>query len=137
MSFTERGFSNQGGERIPPNSASERTPRNVSRQMEEVLNLTRSINRLLEDCSIELKATVSKKQWRIVDLKPVNQPSWQTSVVARTYFTDKDLDEAFQTLLTTKRMFNEHLAYFLGEAVLLYFYNIYTIFKFPKSSALH
>lgn len=117
MSFIERGFSNEGGERMPPMTAGEGTPRDVPHLMEEVSNLTRSINRLLEDCSMELKATVSRKQWRIVDFKSVNQASWQTSVVARTYFPDKDLDEAFQTLLTTNKMFTEHLSYFLGEKV--------------------
>lgn len=87
----------------------------VPQQLKEVVELMSSVNRRLEDCAVEWQSTVSRKQWRILGGKSGAEKSWEQSLLARTYFTDKSLDDAFQNLLLRDRTFTEQLNNFVGE----------------------
>lgn len=104
MSFRDEDFFNQAN-----NGA------RVSQQIEEVIALTMSINRILEDCSIQWKSTISKKQWEMTNCRIPSYFSWQNSVVARTYFESEDLDNAFKNLLKSRAMFANHLFHFMSK----------------------
>ncbi|XP_051165784.1 uncharacterized protein LOC127284417 isoform X2 [Leptopilina boulardi] len=105
MSFHGEDYFNEGNDEIS---------KRISEQIEEVIPLTMSINRILEDCSIQWKSTISKKQWKMTNCRKASYFSWQNSVVARTYFENEDLDNAFQNLLKSKSMFTNHLSHFIN-----------------------
>lgn len=86
----------------------------VPQQLKEVIELMSSINRRLEDCAVDWQSVVSLKQWRLFDAKPVSKRTWENSLLARTYFADKSLDEAFQSLLVQDRSFTDQLNNFVG-----------------------
>lgn len=86
----------------------------VPQSLKEVLGLINSINRRLEDCAMEWQSKVSKKQWKILNNKSINKKSWDQSLLTRTYFTDKNLDEGFQKLLGQVRTFMENMNNFIG-----------------------
>ncbi|KAK0088387.1 hypothetical protein PV325_012170 [Microctonus aethiopoides] len=86
----------------------------VPQSLKEVLGLINSINRRLEDCAMEWQSKVSKKQWKILNNKSINKNSWDQSLLTRTYFTDKNLDEGFQKLLGQVRTFMENMNNFIA-----------------------
>lgn len=106
MSFFGQDFFNEGNDE---------PFKNVSQQIEEVIALTMSINRILEDCSIQWKSTISKKQWKVCNCRTPSYLPWENSVVARTYFENEDLDKAFLNLLKTKALFTNHLSQFMSK----------------------
>lgn len=85
----------------------------VPQQLIEVKELLKSITTRLEDCGLEWQAVISRKQWRICNTKPENL---EESVLARTYFIQKSLDEAFQRLLSSNKIFSEYLEHFIGKS---------------------
>lgn len=87
----------------------------VPHSLKEVMELINSINRRLEDCAVEWQSNISKKQWRILDIKSTSDTSWEQSLLARTYFADKNLDENFQKLLSYTRNLVLHLNNFFGN----------------------
>lgn len=88
----------------------------VPQGLKEVMELLSSINRRLEDCAVEWQSNISQKQWRILDNKSINETSWEQSLLARTYFDDKNLDENFQKLLSYARNLVLHLKKFFGNS---------------------
>ncbi|KAK1136873.1 hypothetical protein K0M31_001405 [Melipona bicolor] len=72
----------------------------IPQQLLEVKELLKSINRRLEDCALEWQAEISRKQWKIFrsNVNGITLP--ERSLLARTYFTEKNLDETFQHLLS-------------------------------------
>lgn len=87
----------------------------IPQQLKEVIELVSSTNQRIEDCAVEWQAKISQAQWRILDTKPVDHKPWEESVLARTYFADKTLDDAFQGLLKHNKTFTDHLKNFLGK----------------------
>lgn len=85
----------------------------VPQQLKEANELLKSVNRRLEDCSLEWKSAISKKQWTFLNTKQVGESVLGQSVLARTYFIDKDLDQAFQHLLSCNKIFSECLQNFI------------------------
>ncbi|KAF7993045.1 hypothetical protein HCN44_005826 [Aphidius gifuensis] len=96
--------SSMSGENVDP----------VPHSLKEVMELINSINRRLEDCAVEWQSNISKKQWRILDIKSTSDTSWEQSLLARTYFVDKNLDENFQKLLSYTRNLVLHLNNFFA-----------------------
>ncbi|XP_046466465.1 uncharacterized protein [Neodiprion pinetum] len=86
----------------------------IHRQLKEVIELVSSTNQKLEDCAVEWQAKISQAQWRILDTKPGDNTPWEKSVLARTYFTDKTLDDAFQGVLKYNNTFTDHLKNFVA-----------------------
>ncbi|XP_043283502.1 uncharacterized protein [Venturia canescens] len=86
----------------------------VPEQLKEVVELMNSVNRRLEDCAVEWQSSVSRKQWRILDGKSGSDKSWEQSLLARTYFSNKSLDEAFQSLLLRDKTFTEQINNFVA-----------------------
>ncbi|XP_050580419.1 uncharacterized protein LOC126917527 [Bombus affinis] len=85
----------------------------VPQQLSEVNELLKSINRRLEDCALEWQAEISRKQWKIFNSNGIGITSSERSLLARTYFTEKNLDEAFQHLLSCNKIFSEYLKNFI------------------------
>ncbi|KAK9305894.1 hypothetical protein QLX08_003258 [Tetragonisca angustula] len=85
----------------------------IPQQLLEVKELLKSINRRLEDCALEWQAEISRKQWKIFrsNVNGITLP--ERSLLARTYFTEKNLDEAFQHLLSCNKIFAEYLKNFI------------------------
>ncbi|XP_008555019.1 uncharacterized protein LOC103576542 [Microplitis demolitor] len=86
----------------------------VPQSMKEVLELMDSINRRLEDCAMEWQSKISKQQWKILNDKSAVEIAWDQSLLARTYFTDKIIDETFKNLLAHARSFIENLNNFIA-----------------------
>ncbi|CAK9814041.1 hypothetical protein ANTPLA_LOCUS8047 [Anthophora plagiata] len=72
----------------------------VPQQLIEANELLKSINRRLEDCALEWQAEISHKQWKIFNSKIIGGTLSEQSLLSRTYFTEKNLDEAFKHLLS-------------------------------------
>lgn len=87
----------------------------VPQQLTEANELLNSINRRLEDCALEWQADISRKQWKIFNSKVIGENSLEQCLLARTYFSEKSLDEAFQHLLSCNKIFSEYLRSFIGK----------------------
>ncbi|OAD55281.1 BTB/POZ domain-containing protein KCTD5 [Eufriesea mexicana] len=72
----------------------------VPQQLWEANELLMSINRRLEDCALEWQAEISRKQWKIFNSNVIGITLSERSLLSRTYFTEKNLDETFQHLLS-------------------------------------
>ena len=101
----------------------------VPQQFKEILELMSSVNRRLEDCAVEWQSTISGKQWRILDdqQEPASEKPWEQSLLARTYFVEKSLDDAFQSLLAQDRTFTDQLNNFVGKLEKNHFTNFITL----------
>ncbi|XP_015112739.1 uncharacterized protein LOC107038254 [Diachasma alloeum] len=86
----------------------------VPQSLKEVAELMSSVNRRLEDCAVEWQATLSRKQWRILHAQSTTQTSWEHSLLARTYLTDKILDEEFEKLRICGKKLLADLNNFVG-----------------------
>lgn len=95
--------------------SSSKTNISVPQQLIEANELLKSINRRLEDCSLEWQAEISRKQWKFFNSKATEGSLSGQSLLARTYFTEKHLDEAFQHLLSCNKIFSEYLKNFIGK----------------------
>lgn len=98
---------NQEGDRGP-----------LPQQLNEVIELVGTVNQRIEDCAVEWQAKISQAQWRTLDAKPIANKPWEQSVLARTYFADKKLDDAFHGLLEHNKSFTDHLHNFVGEILI-------------------
>ncbi|KAK2579395.1 hypothetical protein KPH14_003257 [Odynerus spinipes] len=85
----------------------------VPPQLKEVNELLKSINVQLEDCALEWQAKISQQQWEIFSARNVTQGPWEQSVLARTFFAEKVLDEKFQNLLSCSKSFLEQFNNFI------------------------
>ncbi|XP_017890452.1 uncharacterized protein LOC108631213 [Ceratina calcarata] len=88
----------------------------VPQQLLEANELLKSINRRLEDCALEWQAEISRKQWRMFNSKAMIGAAHLTersALLARTYFRQKNLDEAFKHLLSCNKIFSEYLNDFI------------------------
>lgn len=86
----------------------------VPQQLFEANELLKSINRRLEDCALEWQAEISRQQWKIFNSKVTGATrSAEQSLLARTYFTERELDEAFKHLLSCNKIFSEYLNNFI------------------------
>lgn len=88
---------------------------NVPQQLVEANELLNSISRRLEDCALEWQAEISRKQWTIFNSKAVRENSPEQCLLSRTYFSEKNFDEAFQHLLSCNKIFSEYLKNFIGK----------------------
>ncbi|XP_076633705.1 uncharacterized protein LOC143347929 [Colletes latitarsis] len=86
----------------------------VPQQLIEANELLNSVNRRLEDCALEWQAEISRKQWKIFNSNIIGENPAEKSLLARTYFTDKSLDEAFQHLLSCNKGFSGYLTNFIA-----------------------
>ncbi|XP_076671388.1 uncharacterized protein LOC143370309 [Andrena cerasifolii] len=86
----------------------------IPQQLTEANELLNSINRRLEDCALEWQADISRKQWKIFNSKVIGENSLEQFLLARTYFSEKSLDEAFQHLLSCNKIFSEYLRSFIA-----------------------
>ncbi|KAI4484846.1 hypothetical protein M0804_007412 [Polistes exclamans] len=82
-------------------------------QLKKVNELLKSINTQLEDCALEWQAKVSHQQWKIFSSKTLIKEPWEESLLARTFFSDKILDETFQNLLSSNKSFSKQLNDFI------------------------
>lgn len=87
----------------------------VPQQLTEANELLKSVNRRLEDCALEWQAKISHKQWKIFNSKAIEGSLSDHSLLARTYFSEKHLDETFQYLLAYNKIFSEYLKTFIGK----------------------
>ncbi|XP_031775484.1 uncharacterized protein LOC105736755 [Apis florea] len=85
----------------------------IPQQLLEANELLKSINTRLEDCALEWQAEISRKQWKIFNSNIIGVTLSERSLLARTYFTEKNLDEAFQHLLSCNKIFSEYLKNFI------------------------
>ncbi|XP_017759979.1 PREDICTED: uncharacterized protein LOC108550685 [Eufriesea mexicana] len=85
----------------------------VPQQLWEANELLMSINRRLEDCALEWQAEISRKQWKIFNSNVIGITLSERSLLSRTYFTEKNLDETFQHLLSCNKIFSEYLKNFI------------------------
>ncbi|CAL7948170.1 unnamed protein product [Xylocopa violacea] len=85
----------------------------IPQQLLEINELLKSINTRLEDCALEWQAEISRKQWKIFNSKVIGGILFEQSLLVRTYFTEKDLDEAFQHLLSCNKIFTEYFKNFI------------------------
>ncbi|XP_035735343.1 uncharacterized protein LOC118447467 isoform X1 [Vespa mandarinia] len=109
MSMLEEGRVDE--ESISRLSTQEYDP--VPPQLKKVNELLKSISTQLEDCALECQAKVSHQQWKIFSSKTVIHEPWEESVLARTFFSEKVLDETFQNLLSCNKSFLEQLNDFI------------------------
>ncbi|XP_076297448.1 uncharacterized protein LOC143217272 [Lasioglossum baleicum] len=88
----------------------------VPQQLIEVNELLNSINRRLEDCALEWQAEISRKQWKIFNSNTIEDSSNipDKSLLARTYFTEKKFDEAFQHVLSCNKTFTKYIKDFIA-----------------------
>ncbi|XP_063995781.1 uncharacterized protein LOC135173084 [Diachasmimorpha longicaudata] len=86
----------------------------VPQSLKEVVELMTSVNGHLEDCAVEWQATLSRKQWRILEAQSTAHTPWEHSLLARTYFTEKNLDDDFTTLRISGKKFLADLNNFIG-----------------------
>ncbi|XP_076243098.1 uncharacterized protein LOC143184621 [Calliopsis andreniformis] len=86
----------------------------VPQQLLEANELLTSITRRLEDCALEWQAKISQKQWKIFNSNAVKGNSLEQCLLTRTYFPEKNLDEAFQHLLSCNKIFSEYLKNFIA-----------------------
>ncbi|XP_076749977.1 uncharacterized protein LOC143422889 [Xylocopa sonorina] len=94
---------------LPPNERNLYVPQ----QLLEINELLKSINTRLEDCALEWQAEISRKQWKIFHSKVIGGILFEQSLLVRTYFTEKELDEAFQHLLSCNKIFTEYFKNFI------------------------
>nr|XP_034192261.1 uncharacterized protein LOC117609729 [Osmia lignaria] len=103
----------------------------IPQQLIEANELLKSVSRRLEDCALEWQAKISHKQWKIFNSKAIEGNLSEHSLLARTYFSEKHLDEIFQYLLTYNKIFSEYLKTFIdllqGELSNLTSDNMYNI----------
>ncbi|XP_043496855.1 uncharacterized protein LOC122520705 [Polistes fuscatus] len=82
-------------------------------QLKKANELLKSINTQLEDCALDWQAKVSQQQWKIFSSKALIKEPWEESLLARTFFPDKILDETFQNLLSSNKSFSKQLNDFI------------------------
>lgn len=87
----------------------------VPHQLIEANELLNSVNRRLEDCALEWQAEISRKQWKIFNSNTIGENLPEKSLLSRTYFSEKNLDETFQHLLSSNKVFSEYLKNFIGK----------------------
>ncbi|XP_076655569.1 uncharacterized protein LOC143360521 isoform X2 [Halictus rubicundus] len=72
-------------------------------------------NRRLEDCALEWQAEISRKQWKIFNLNTIEDSNTpDKSLLARTYFTEKKFDDAFQHVLNCNKAFTKYIKDFIA-----------------------
>ncbi|XP_031845631.1 uncharacterized protein LOC116432626 isoform X2 [Nomia melanderi] len=86
----------------------------VPRRLLEVNKLLNLINRKLEDCALEWQAEISRKQWKIFNSHTIENNLSEKSLLARTYFSEKKFDKAFQHVLFCNQTFTKYLKDFIA-----------------------
>lgn len=81
-------------------------PTLLDKKLEDLKGLMLDVNQRLEDLSYEQRNKVTQLQWSALEeykskpkmhLKPLK--FWQSSLFARTYFVDKELDDRFNNII--------------------------------------
>ncbi|XP_024937707.1 uncharacterized protein LOC107264694 isoform X2 [Cephus cinctus] len=86
----------------------------VPRALKEAVELIKSANRRFEDCAVGWQSKISHEQWKLMaNANRVQDKSWEDSVLARTYFADKTLDDSFKSLLTYDKATTDCLQNFI------------------------
>lgn len=89
--------------------------KSMSQRLIEAQELSKLLTRKLEDCGVELAGYISQEQKDMLHSASTGETSFDQTLLARTYFHQKELDRAFQHLISCNKIFSDSLTTFLAS----------------------